>query len=118
MVARLVRPGYFNWPWDSVTVPVKVDLTSGSSFKNFDSPGLTCLEFLKRHYPDYVTICTDGTVDRDSGRVGCGFYVQRDNYALALQSFTTVHSAEIYAVLRAIHYYSHFAMNRVLILIL
>ena len=52
------------------------------------------------------------------GRVGCSFYVESDNfrYGLSLQLFTSVLSAELYAVLRAVHYAGRSAMSRFLIL--
>ena len=29
MMTRSVRPGYFDWTWQSVTLPIDVDLESG-----------------------------------------------------------------------------------------
>ena len=118
MMARSVRPGYFDWPWESIVVPFLVDSTSGHDFRGTDSTNWACTEFFARHYPAYVTIYTDGAVDPASGRIGCGFDVEGDNfrYDLSLQLFTSVLSAELYAILRAVHYAGRPAMSRVLIL--
>ena len=56
-------------------------------------------------------------MDPVSGDAGCGFYVGRDDfrYGLALQPFSSVLSAELYAIFRAIHYSSRAGMNKVLV---
>ena len=118
MVTRTVRVSYFDWTWQSVTLPIDVDLESGSVFKSSENPCRSCVEFLKQQYADSAIIYTDGSVDPVSGRAGCGFYVERDDfrYRLALQPFNSVLSAELYAILRAVHYSSRAGMNRVLVL--
>ena len=57
-------------------------------------------------------------MDPASGRTDCGFCVVGDNfrYGLSLQPFTSVLSAEFYAILRADHYAGRTAMRGVLIL--
>ena len=116
--ARSVRPGYFDWPWRSVAVSIPVDPVSGHDFRSSDDSDRVCKGFLAQHYPGYDVIFTDGAVDPASGRVGCGFYVVGVNfrYGLSLQPFTSVLSAELYAILRAVHYAGQSAMSRVMIL--
>ena len=60
----------------------------------------------------------DGAVDEVGGRAGCGFYVLGDNfrYGLSLQPFTSALSAELYAILWAVHYAGRSAMSSVVIL--
>ena len=117
VMAHPVRPGYFDWPWESVVVPVSIDLTSVYDFTISDDPNRACTEFLARCYPDYDIIYTDGVVGPASGRVGCGCYAGRDNfrYGLKLQVFTSVLSSELYVILRAIYYSGRSAMGKVLI---
>ena len=118
MMSRTVRPGCFDWPWQTVTLSIEVDLEMGSVFKSSEIPGQACVKFLKQHYADFPVIYTDGSVNPASGSAGCGFYVERDDfrYGLALRPFTSVLSAELYAILRAVHYSSRAGMNRVLVL--
>ena len=113
--ARSVRPGYFDWPWRSIAVSIPVDPVSCHDFRSSDDPDRVCTGFLAQHYPGYDVIFTDGVVDPVSGRVGCGFYVAGDNfrYGLSLQPFTSVLSAELYAILRAVHYAGRSAISRV-----
>ena len=65
-------------------MPIAIDFTSGYDFKNSDNPGRACTAFFEQHYPDYGIIYTDGTVDPVSHRVGCGFYVERDDFKYGL----------------------------------
>ena len=118
MMTRTVRPGYFERTWQSVTLSIDVDLESGSVFRFSENHGRTCVDFLKQQPEDFAIIYTDGSVDPVSGRAGCGFYIERDDfrYGLALQPFTSVLSAELYAILRAVHYSSRAGMNRVFVL--
>ena len=100
MVVRTVRPKYFDWPQRSDTVPVKGDLTSDSMCRNSDNPAATCLEYRNFHHLDYVAIYTDGSVDTVNGPADCRFFVNRDNfrYGLALQPYTSILTAELYAI--------------------
>ena len=115
---RSVRPSYFDWPWRSVAVSIPVDPVSDHDFRSSDDPDRECTGFLARQYPGYDVIFTDGALDTASGRAGCGFCVVGDNlrYSLSLQPFTSVLSAELYAILRAVHYAGRSAMSRVVIL--
>ena len=116
--ARSARPDYFDWPRRSIAVSISVDPVSGHDFNSSDDPDQVCTGFLAQHYPGYDVIFTDGVVDPSSGRVGCGFFVVGDNfrYGLSLQPFTSVLSAELYTILRAVHYAGRSAMSRVMIL--
>ena len=80
MTARSVRPGYIDLPWESVTVPIVIEFTSGYVFKNSDNPGRVFAVFLEQRYSNYTIIYTDGSVDPVGGCVGCGFYVERDDF--------------------------------------
>ena len=62
-------------------------------------------------------IYTDSSVNLVSDRAGCGFFVACDNfrYGLALQTFTSSLSSELYAIFRAIHYFSRAGIGKVLI---
>ena len=117
MISRTVRPGCFDWPWRTVTLPIEVELEMGSVFKSSANSGRACVEFLNQQYAEFDVIYTDGSVDPVSGNAGCGFNAERDDFrfGLALQSFTSVLSAELYTIFRAIHYSSRAGMNRVLV---
>ena len=118
MVARSVRPGYFDWPWRTVALPVDIDLEMGQLFKNSENPGRACLEYLGQNYSEYAAIYTDGSVEPGSGRAGCGFYVERDDFrnGLSLQLFTSVLSVELFAILKAVQYAGRVGLSRVLVL--
>ena len=73
MVARSVRPSYFDWAWQWVTLPVDIDFETGHVFKNSENPGQACLEFLRQRYSEYEVIYTDESVEPGSGLTGCGF---------------------------------------------
>ena len=91
---------------------------TGHNFRGSDDPDRECMGFLTRHCPGFDVIFTDGAVDAVGGRAGCGFYVLVDNfrYGLSLQPFTSALSAELYAILRAVHYAGRSAMSSVVIL--
>ena len=91
---------YFDWAWQTVTFPIDIDFETGHVFKNSENPGPACLEFLRQNYSEYEVIYTDGSVEPGSGRAGCGFYAERDDfrYGLSLQLLTSVLSAELFAI--------------------
>ena len=66
---------------------------------------------------DYDIIYIDGSVEPGSGRAGCSFYAEDDfRYGLSLQLFTSVLSAELFAILKAAQYAGRVGMRKVLVL--
>ena len=112
-----MRPSCFDWACQTVSLPVGIDFETGHVFKNSENPGQACLEFLGQRYSEYEIIYTDGSVEPASGRAGCGFYAERDDLrcGLSLQLFTSVLSAELFAILKAVQYAGRVGMSRVLV---
>ena len=95
-----------------------LDFETGHVFKNSENPGHACLEFLEQFYSEYEVIYTDGSVEPGSGCTDCGFYAKRDDfrYGLSLQLFTSVLSAELFAILKAVQHAVRLAMSSGLVM--
>ena len=106
MCFHTIRPLYFDYLWTELTIPVSLDFEIGREVRGAEDPALEFDGLVVTRYPDSVRVFGDASRDDSTEVLGVGFCVLSLGYrfGIHLMGFTSVLSAELYAIFCALKY--------------